>query len=96
MTQEKTPARPRRSAEEVGRIGKEIYERDIFPQVKADHFGEYVAVDAETGEWAIADTTLVAVERLKAKRPEAIDILCERVGFRALRRFGAGATWRIE
>ena len=50
-------------------MGKELYERDILPQVEADHFGEYVAIDIETGDWAVAATTRIAVERLRAQRP---------------------------
>ena len=86
----------RRPREEAVRLGKEIYERDILPQVEADHFGEYVAIDVETGDWAVADTTRVAVERLRARRPHAVDVLCERVGYRALRSFGAGSLRRTE
>ena len=96
MTHAKTPARPRRPRGEAVRLGKEMYERDILPQVEVNHFGEYVAVDVETGDWAIADTTRVAVERLRAQHPEAVDILCERVGYRALRSFGAGSLRRTE
>lgn len=77
MTHAKTPTRPRRPRNEAVRLGKEIYERDILPQVESGHLGEYVAIDVETGDWAIADTTRVAVERLRAQRPEAVDILCE-------------------
>ena len=77
-------------------LGKEIYERDILPQIEADHFGEYVAIDVETGGWAVADTTRVAVERLRAQHPDAVDVLCERVGYRALRSFGAGSQRRTE
>ena len=84
----------RRPRGEAIRLGKEIYERDILPQVEADHFGEYVAIDVETGDWAVADSTLLAVERLKAQRPDAVDVVCERVGFRALRSFGAGSLRR--
>lgn len=82
---------PRRPRKEAVRLGKEIYERDILPQVEADHFGEYVAIDIATGGWAVADTTRTAVERLRAQRPDAVDVLCERVGYRALRSFGAGS-----
>ena len=78
MTQAETPARKRKPRKEAVRLGKEIYQRDILPQVEAHHFGEYVAIDVETGEWAVADTTRVAVERLRAQRPNAIDVLCER------------------
>ena len=95
MTHAETPApqrRPRRR--EAVRLGKEIYQRDILPQVEANHFGEYVAIDVETGDWAVADTTRAAVERLRAQRPNAVDVLCERVGYRALRSFGAGSLRR--
>ena len=87
-------ASQRRPREEAVRLGKEIYERDILPQVEAEHFGEYVAIDVETGDWVVADTTRVAVDRLRSRRPHAVDVLCERVGYRALRSFGAGSLRR--
>ncbi len=105
MTHAKTPAhtsglgaagRPLRPGAETTRLGKEIYERDILPQVEAGHFGEYVAIDVETGNWAIAGTTRGAIERLRAQRPEAVDVLMERVGYRALRSFGGGSLRRTE
>lgn len=89
-----TPARQRRPRREAVRLGKQIYQRDILPRVEADHFGEYVAIDVESGDWAVADTTRVAVERLREQRPNAVDVLCERVGYRALRSFGAGSMRR--
>ena len=91
MSNARTSPKSRRPREEAVRLGKEIYERDILPKVKAGHFGEYVAIDIETGDWAVADTTRIAVERLRAKHPHAVDVLCERVGYRALRSFGAGS-----
>ena len=94
MSETGTPARQRRPRKEAVRLGKEIYQRDILPQVETEHFGEYVAIDVETGDWAIADTTHIAVERLRERRPHAVDILCERVGYRALRSFGAGSLRR--
>ena len=93
-TQSPRPTAPTRPKEEIARLGKEIYERDIRPQVEADHFGEYVAIDVETGDWAVADTTRGALDRLRALRPEAIDVLMERVGYRALHSFGAGSLRR--
>ena len=83
----------RRSREETARLGKVIYERDIRPQVEADHSGEYVAVDVDSGSWAIADDVLAAARRLRAQHPEAIDVWLFRVGYRALHHFG-GRPWR--
>ena len=87
------PTRPR---EEIARLGREIYERDIRRQVETDHHGQVVAIDVESGSWAIDDEVLEAVDRLRAQRPEAINVFCERVGYRALDSFGGGSLRRTE
>ena len=96
MTHAKTTARQRRPKEETARLGREIYKQTILPQVEADHFGEYVAIDVETGDWTMADSTRVAVQRLRAQHPDAVDILCERVGYKALISFGGARLGRPE
>ena len=40
---------PTRPIDEIARLGDEIYERDVRPQVEADHHGEVVAIDVESG-----------------------------------------------
>ena len=87
---------PTRPKEEIARLGKDIYERDIRRQVEGDHVGEVVAIDVESGSWAIDSEVLEAVHRLRMKRPEAIDVFCERVGYRALDSFGGGSLRRTE
>ncbi len=96
MAYAQTPARHRRSREETVRLGREIYERSIRQQVEAGHHGEVVAIDVESGEWTIADSVTDARERLRALRPHAVDVLFERVGYRALYSFGGGSMGRIE
>ena len=71
-----------------------MYERDIRSLVEADHVGEVVAVDVDTGDWALGNEALDAVDCLRARRPETINVFCERVGYRALRSFGAGSLRR--
>ena len=93
MTNAETPARERRPKDETTRLGRDIYERDIKAQVEADHYGEYIAVDVETGRWAMSDDVLAAAERLRAQRPDAVDVYLLRVGHRALHHFG-GRPWR--
>ncbi len=83
----------RRTAGETGRLGDEIYERDIRPQVEKTHHGKIVAIDVDSGDFAIGDTGLAAAERLLAQDPDA-DIWCLRVGYGALRSFGAGSLRR--
>lgn len=84
------PARP---AEETARLGDEIYERDIRPQVEVSRHGKIVAIDVDSGRYAVSDTVAAASERLRSQRPDA-DIWCVRVGYRALRSFGGGSSRR--
>lgn len=86
----------RRPAEETARLGDEIYERDIRAQVEADHHGEYVAIDVNTGCWAIAGELRDAAKRLRAEQPDAIDVWLLRVGHRALHHFGGRPLRRAE
>lgn len=76
-----------RSAEEVGRLGDEIYERDFRTQVETTCDEKIVATDIDCGDYAIGDTVLIASERLRAQRPGA-DVWRVRVRFRTLRNFG--------
>ena len=94
MSKTGTPARQRRPREETARLGKELYERDIRPQVEADHHGEVVAIDVDSGSWTVANGEIAAVDRLRELRPGAVNVLCERVGYRALRSFGARSLRR--
>ena len=89
-------AGPRRAREETARLGKELYERDIRSHVEADHHGEIVAIDVDSGSWAVAGGETAAVDRLRELRPGAVNVLCERVGYRALRSFGARSLRRTD
>ena len=86
------PTRPR---EETHRLGDEIYERNIRPRVETDHHGEIVAIDVDSGSWAIGENVIVATDRLRAQQPEARDVRLVRVGYQALRSFGTGSLRRI-
>ena len=87
-------ATPTRRREETHRLGDEIYERDIRSRVETDHHGEIVAIDVNSGSWAIGENVIVATDRLRAQQPEARDVWLIRVGYRALRSFGAGSLRR--
>ena len=85
---------PARSRKETHRLGEAIYEQDIRAQVEADHRGEIVAIDVDSGGWAIAENARVAAQRLRTQCPDAHDVWLVRIGYRALRSFGAGSLWR--
>ena len=48
---------PTRPTAEIARLGKEIYERDIRPKMEDGHHGEVVAIDVDTGVWAVSAIT---------------------------------------
>ena len=87
---------PTRPTAEIARLGKEIYERDIREQVEVVHHGEVVAIDVDTGTWAVGDSVIAATGRLQKKRPGAVNVLSERVGYPALRHFGGRPLRRAE
>ncbi len=80
--------RPLYSKEEFARRGDEIYESTIRSQVEADNYGKIVAIDIETGTFAIADDTLTPSQKLLAKCPHA-QTWVVRIGHSAVHRFGA-------
>lgn len=83
-----------RTAEETGRLGDEIYEGDIRPKVEVAHFGEVIAIDVDSGDYAVADTARSAATGLRERRPNAC-VWLMRVGYPTLRRFAGGSSLRI-
>ena len=83
-----TVRQPRYSKEEFARRGDEIYETQVRSQVEAGNHGKIVAIDIETGAFEVADTPMVAVDRLYAREPDAQPWVI-RIGHRAVFRFGS-------
>ncbi len=96
MANTQTPARQRRPREETARLGDEIFRRDVKALVEADHDGEYVAIDVDSGNWAIAGSELAASDSLRAQRPDALNVWLLRVGYRAVASIGGGSLRRAE
>ncbi len=96
MANAETPTRQRRSKEETARLGYEMYERGIKAQVEADHDGEYVAIDVDSGNWAVAESELAASDVLRAQHPGAINVWRLRVGYRVVPRIGGRSLRRAE
>lgn len=78
---------PRLSKEDHARLGTEIYDQRVRPQVERDNQGKIVAIDVETGAFEVADDTLTASKRLLTRYPNA-QIWCVRIGHRGVHRFG--------
>ncbi len=63
-----------RPPDEIARLGDEIYERDIRPQVEADHQGEIVAIDVDSGCWGLGETAHEARAQLDQQRAGVTDV----------------------
>ena len=85
-----TPTRP---TTETARLGDEIYDRDIRPHVEATYRGKVIAIDVDSGDYAIADTALAAADALRERCP-ATDVWAVRVGYPTLRTFGGSSLRR--
>ena len=87
-----SPQQPRYTAEETARRGDEIYEREVRAKVEAaGSRGKVVAIDIETGAYALGETALGSAKRLRVQHPDA-EIWFVRVGHRALHRIGVRST----
>ena len=74
-------------------MGKAIYQRDIQRQVEAGHVGEVVAIDVDSGDYALGANAIAASDSLRNQRPNA-QIWLMRVGHRTLYHFGGGSLRR--
>ena len=84
---------PTRPTAEIARLGQEIYEQDIRSQVEAAHHGQMVAIDVDSGDYAVAGAALAAADALRKRRP-APDVWVVRVGYPTLRTLAIAASQR--
>ncbi len=83
-----TVRQPRYSKEEFAQRGDALYESQIRSQVEEGNHGKIVAIDIETGVFEVADTTMIAVDRLYEREPDAQPWVI-RIGHRSVFRFGS-------
>jgi hypothetical protein len=83
-----TARQPRYTKEEFAQRGDEIYKSHVRSQVEAGNYGRIVAINIETGAFEVADTPMVAVDRLYEREPDAQPWVI-RIGHRAVFRFGS-------
>jgi hypothetical protein len=82
------PDLSRYSLDELARMGDEVYERDVLPRMTAEDTGRIVAIDVETGMYAVECDQLAAVHRILDAKPGA-QVWVRRVGFSYVDRLGA-------
>ena len=73
--------------EEVARIGDEIYERKVLPNLGPEDEGKFALIDIRTGDYEVDRDEIAASDRLLARHPDA-QVWTRQVGSRYARRFG--------
>ena len=82
-------AQPRRSLDELARLGGQIFERQVRTALRPEDDGKFVAIDVETGDFEIDDDDdTTAVARMRLRKPAA-DVWLMRAGCPTTYRIGA-------
>jgi hypothetical protein len=68
-----------RSPEEVGRLGTELFDRQVRPALRPEDDGKFVALDIGSGDYELDEDDYAAVTRLRRRRPAA-EVWLGRVG----------------
>ena len=80
------------SGEEIDRRGNEIYERTLRSKVETEeNIGKIIAVDIESGDYAIDDDVMPANRRVFANHPHAVT-WTKRIGYNAVYAVGGTLT----
>jgi hypothetical protein len=80
---------------ELARRGQAYYDQFLRATLEADHKGEYLVLDVETGDYELDEDEMAAIQRARAKHPRrAFYIL--RVGYRAAVIAEQGSGTRIQ
>lgn len=74
---------------EIAERGQERYEQEIRRHVEAVHYGKMLALDVESGEYAVADDSLSALDAIKVRYPDAL-VHIVRIGFPTAVKIGVG------
>lgn len=83
------PSREERA--EIGKRARAIYE-PLRAQLEKDRWGEYITINVENGDYAVATEHMEAINIMRAKYPDEL-FFTIRVGYRAMFHFrGLGAT----
>jgi hypothetical protein len=78
------------SKEEFAALAKEIYYRDIRPQVIDEHRGEFLVLDVESGDYEMDTDDAVALDRLYVRHPQGRQFLF-RIGYKSAYSIGGGS-----
>ena len=78
---------PRFTSEEIAQRGHLLYEQRIQNEVGDESRGKFLVIDIETGQYEIDASDLEAMQRARARNPDAA-LYVMRIGFRTAYRLG--------
>lgn len=88
-TTKNLPSREQRA--EIGKKARAFYE-PLREKLEKEHWGEYVTIHPENGDYAISPNHWDAVKQMRARHPGVL-FYTIRIGYRAFGHFGGrGAT----
>jgi hypothetical protein len=85
---------PRRTPEELARMGTGVFERRVRPMLRPEDDGKFVALDVQTGDYEVDEVDYAAVSRLRARNPAA-EAWLSRIGQPAAYRIGGFPSCRL-
>jgi len=71
------------SLDELAEKGEDIYER-ISGEVEEKYRGLFIAIEADSGDYSIAQSPLEAIDKARKKHPESV-FYVKRIGYRVAR-----------
>jgi hypothetical protein len=73
---------------ELARRGREYYDRFLRARLEPQSDGKFLALEVETGDYELGDSSLDALDRAETKHPDSVFCIL-RVGHRTAGRIGA-------
>jgi hypothetical protein len=84
ITTKNLPSREERA--EIGKKARAIYE-PLREKLEKDHWGEYITINVDNGDYIVALDDVAAARAIKAKYPGTIPFTI-RIGYKAVAHFG--------
>ena len=78
---------PRYTSEEIVEHGEALYNQQIRAEVETGNEGKFLILDIETGAYEVDEDELAAVQRARAKNPDAA-LYILRIGYATAYRLG--------
>jgi len=80
----------KRTLDELADLGRDIFDRQVWPTLRLEDDGKFVAIDVDTSDYEIDADDFAAVSRLRSRKPAA-DAWLTRSGFPTTCRIGVVA-----